>query len=190
MRTKKKPAPSREEVLARVEKLKGAPARMVRHWLALAAEVVAPRSSLHPIGSEQAEREQDRWGIFPSAVPQWAADFARSERDAAEKRCQVVWPNFPEPEPLPPVEQGERLGWSFYKSTNGTHRVFPTLRTPSQWGEIAERPDGKRVRPSLMSNGSIPQFATRQAAHRAAHYALCREVASSMYLSLLRAHQD
>lgn len=190
MQTKKKPTPSREQVLARLSTLKGAAGRVVRHWLALAAEVVAPRSNLHPTESEQAAREQDRWGIMPGSTPRWAADFARAERDAAEERCQVVWPNFPEPEPLPPVDKGERLGWSFHGSSNGAHRVFPTLRTPSQWGEVTVKPDGRKVRPMLMSNGSVVQYASRQGALRAAHYKLCREVASAMYLSLLRAHQD
>jgi hypothetical protein len=147
------------------------------------------RSCLHPPSNVPGSREAEqlRWPDLPPNTPRWAADLCRDFRAEAERDMQVVWPNFSEPDPLPPVVQGQREAWSAWGSKDGDHRTYQTLVTPTHWAEVRVSPGGQKTCGTEYP-GTIKQYATQQEALRAAHYSLCRHLGEVMIRSLRGAH--
>lgn len=186
MKRQKKQPPSVDEFLQRARKLRGAVRRTVWVWVRTIEGIHPPRSS--PRLSDQGIAEDpDRWPPLPPRTPRWVSEFLRGWRSAAARDCLVVWPEFCEPDPLPPVTEGHRVAWSVWGSRDGSHRPYLTLVTPTHWAEVHVDSGGRR-QVGAQHLGPAKQYASKQDALRAAHYSLCRHVAEAMDLSLRRAH--
>ncbi len=173
----------RAELPGKLAALRGHVGEVVRRWRESA---IAVSLSLHRAPSP--EQQAERFPPMPSGTPKWAETYGLEARQAAEKAAQVVWPAFDEPQPLPPVREGERRAWSFHMGGLGnTPRVFPTIAGPVSWCEVflVRLPDGtSREKRDIAHSTSIVQYETRAGALQAAHYKLCREVCESLYRSL------
>lgn len=183
---KKKEAEERRKAAlpAKLAALRGRVAEVMRRWT---ESTFAVALSLHraPTSAQQAER----FPPFPPGAPKWVQEHAAHLRELAERDAQVVWPAFDEPQPLPPVSEGRRNGWSFH--VGNAPRVFPTSVGSVCWSELVEVERGGRrvlVRDHDRS-GTMAQYATRLDALRAAHYALCRHKSEILYRSLLRCEE-
>lgn len=162
--------------------LRGRVGEVVRRWI---ESSITGSLSLHraPTQAQQAER----FPPLPSGTPKWAEAHVQQARDAAERAAQVVWPAFDEPQPLPPVREGERRAWSFHVGgLNHQVRVFPTVASPSSYCEVFVHRVGDTLKEKrdISHSTTIVQYGTRAGAHQAAHYKLCREACEALYRSL------